>query len=74
VADDEDDDDEEQHHGNGVVATLVRGDGVVTLRRVPDRAEDEAVQHDQDLEALVSFRKYIFAKKSWQKMAFFNSK
>ena len=48
VADDEDDNDEEEHHGDGVIATLVRRNGVVTLRRVADRPEDEAVQHDQD--------------------------
>ena len=48
MADDEDDDDEEEHHGDGVIATLVRRDGVVTLSRFPDPLEDEAVQHDQD--------------------------
>ena len=48
VADDEDDNDEEEHHGDRVIATLVRRNGVVTLRRVADRPEDEAVQHDQD--------------------------
>ena len=48
VADDEDDNDEEEHHGDGVITTLVRRNGVVTLRRVADRPEDEAVQHDQD--------------------------
>ena len=49
MADDEDDDDDEQHHGDGVIATLVRRNRVVTLRRLTDRSKDEAVQDDQDL-------------------------
>jgi hypothetical protein len=49
MADDEDDDYDEQHHGDGVVATLVRRNRVVTLRRLTDSSKDEAVQDDQDL-------------------------
>jgi hypothetical protein len=36
VADDEDDDEEDEHLGDGVVATLVRRNRVVTLRRAAD--------------------------------------
>jgi hypothetical protein len=48
VADDEDDDDEKEHHRHGVVATLVRRNRVVTLRRASDRLEDESVENDEN--------------------------
>ena len=47
VANDEAADDEDEHLCDGVIATLVRRDGVVTLRRAADLAEDEAVEDEQ---------------------------
>jgi hypothetical protein len=51
VANDEDDDDEDQHFSDGVIATLVRRNCVVTLRRAADLAEDQAVQHNLNIKS-----------------------
>jgi hypothetical protein len=51
VANDEDDDDEDQHFSDGVIATLVRRNRVVTLRRAADLAEDQAVQHNLNIKS-----------------------
>jgi hypothetical protein len=57
VANDEDDNDEDQHFGDVVIATLVRRNRVVTLRRAADLAEDQAVQHNLNIK---SNQFYIF--------------
>ena len=48
VAKDEADNDEDQHFCDGMIATLVRRYGIVTLRRATDLSEDQAVQDKQD--------------------------
>lgn len=48
MAYDEADDDEDQHFCDGVIATLVRRYGIVTLRRAADLPEDQAVEDNQD--------------------------